>query len=200
MFGILVFSAEALLLFVRFLLYPVGMYFMDPKGLRKYPNMSLLSGMTNIPFMLEAGRGFRSKRLAELHKTHPVIRIGPNSLSYGKARAIKGHLTKCTKDDMYNLLSGSHYHLADVIDKGEHQRKRKTLSNKISRLAKQFDQHCAIAINNAMPMLLKHPDALRKLREEIDSIADEGEIAISYSKVKDLPYLRACLDESMQAL
>ncbi|BCS22405.1 cytochrome P450 [Aspergillus puulaauensis] len=345
--------------------------------------MSLLSGMTDLPFMFEAARGFRSKHLAELHKTHPVIRIGPNSLSYGDVRAIKdiyGHLTKCTKDDMYDLLSGTHFHLADVIDKGEHQRKRKVLSSayaiknledweykvadKINRLVRQFDRRCApsgkaateanmvdwrawtnfftmdaiadiglsaslgfldqgndittsetldgvtsqmsyreclhsqltalslivwaynwhnwlcrwarrlplrvgnllkkgdgfdgivihqarqrlkryqsgekledffqalmeskdgmahhlpfgeivaeisimmnagsvstaVAINNVMLMLIKHPEILRKLREEVDAIADEDEVSISYDKVKDLPYLRACLDESMRVL
>lgn len=59
---------------------------------------------------------------------------------------------------MYDLLSGSHHHLADVIDKKDHQRKRKILSSayairnleeweykiadKINRLVKKFDQHC----------------------------------------------------------
>lgn len=58
----------------------------------------------------------------------------------------------------------------------------------------------AIAINNAMYMLIRNPSKLLKLREEIDEIADENEIAISYDKIKDLPYLRACLDESMRIL
>jgi len=60
---------------------------------------------------------------------------------------------------MYDLLSGSHFHLADVLDKGEHQRKRKVLSSayaiknledweykvadKITKLLKQFDRRCA---------------------------------------------------------
>ncbi|KAL3450522.1 cytochrome P450 [Aspergillus insuetus] len=388
MYGKIALGLAIVLLVLRFTVYPVVVYFVDRKGFRRYPNMSLFSGVSNIPFMIEARRGFRSKHLAELHQKHPVIRIGPNSLSYGDVRAIKmstqdiyGHSTKCTKDDFYDLLSGSHYHLADVIDKGEHQRKRKVLSSayaiknlegweykvadKVGRLVKKFDQHSAppqegpidssctvdwrawsnfftmdaiadiglsaslgfldqgddmttsetldgttsrvsyrdclhsqltalsqlvwaykwhkslckwfrrlslkqgklldkgdgfdgivlhqarqrlqryqkgeklddffqalmeskdgapnhlpfgeivaeisimmnagsvstaVAINNAMLLLARHQPILSKLREEIDAVADSDEIAISYDKIKDLPYLRACLDESMRVL
>lgn len=92
MYGLLVFLLALCLLVARYVVWPVIYYFMDPKGLRKYPNMSLLSGITNIPFMIEATRGFRSHYLAGLHQKHPVLRIGPNSLSYGDARAIKVRL------------------------------------------------------------------------------------------------------------
>lgn len=86
-----------MLLVARFLLYPFAVYLIDPKGLRRYPNMSALSGMTNIPFMMEARKGFRSHHLMELHKKHPVIRTGPNSLSYGPVGAIKvGEATSAT--------------------------------------------------------------------------------------------------------
>lgn len=51
-----------------------------------------------------------------------------------------------------------------------------------------------------MLMLVKHPEVLKKLCEEVDAIAEEDEVSISYDKVKDLPYLRACLDESMRVL
>ncbi|EOD45773.1 Benzoate 4-monooxygenase cytochrome p450 protein [Neofusicoccum parvum] len=148
-------------LFGYFVVYPVFEYFRDPKGLRKYPNLSPLAGMTNIPFMMLAHTGARSTHMVELHKKHPVIRIGPNSLSYGDVRAIKdiyGHGTKCTKDGQYLVTSGSHFHLADVIDKPDHARKRKVLSaayalknleewehkvaDKTERMVKQFDKRC----------------------------------------------------------
>ncbi|KAL1632867.1 hypothetical protein SLS58_011314 [Diplodia intermedia] len=144
-----------------FVVYPVLEYFRDPKGLRKYPNLHPLSGMYNIPFMLLARGGARSTHMVELHKKHPVIRIGPNSLSYGDTRAIKdiyGHGTKCTKDGQYLVTSGSHYHLADVIDKPDHSRKRKVLSaayalknleewehkvaDKTAKMVAQFDKRC----------------------------------------------------------
>ncbi|RFU26472.1 hypothetical protein B7463_g9863, partial [Scytalidium lignicola] len=325
--------------------------------------------------MVESHYGFRSKKLQNLHKKHPVIRIGPNSLSYGDAQAIKdiyGHNTKCIKDDQYNVTAGTHYHLADVIDKDEHARKRKVLSaayalknleewefkvaDKASRLIKHFDscasipgstvdyrswtnffsldaiadiglskrlgfldqghdrclserldgqvmevnfrdclyavsraqsgivwsyswyktlvkitklvspfyrglwrlndswdgivlhlmrerlqrykngeklddffqslmedkngkpQHLdfgeiyaevsimmnagstttAIAMANVLYQLLRNPECLKKLRREIDGVVDTDEIVVSYDKIRHLPYLRACLDESLR--
>jgi hypothetical protein len=62
---------------------------------------------------------------------------------------------------MYNILSGSHFHLADVIDKAHHAQKRKVLSSayaiknlehweykiadKIDRVVKHFDRCCVPA-------------------------------------------------------
>merc|ERR1711939_804489 len=102
----------ALATIIFFFLYPAVHYFKDPKRLRRFPNLSLLSGISSLPFIVVAHGGFRSKYLAKVHKKHPVIRTGPNALSYGDPRAIKdiyGHNTKCVKD--------------------EHQRKRKVLSS-----------------------------------------------------------------------
>jgi cytochrome P450 len=136
-------------------------------GLRKFPNMTPLSGVSYITFMILAHGGFRSKHLAELHQKHPVIRTGPNTLSYGDVRAIKdiyGHNTKCTKDSSYVITSGSHFHLADVIDKPEHARKRKVLSSayalknlegwehkvadKTAQLIAHFDKCCTAPLPN----------------------------------------------------
>lgn len=133
-------------------------------GLRKYPNLSPFSGISALPFMFMASRGFRSMELAELHKKHPVIRTGPNMLSYGDVRAIKdiyGHNTKCTKDASYAVTAGTHFHLADVINKPDHARKRKVLSSayalknlesweykvtdKVQRMFKHFDEVCTLA-------------------------------------------------------
>lgn len=41
---------------------------------------------------------------------------------------IYGHGSPCTKDEFYSTLAGTHYHLADVVDRPEHARKRKVLS------------------------------------------------------------------------
>lgn len=129
--------------------------------------MTPLSGIFSIPFMILAHGGFRSKHLAELHQTHPVIRTGPNTLSYGDVRAIKyiyGHNTKCTKDASYVLTAGTHYHLADVVDKRDHARKRKVLSSayalknlegwehkvadKTARMVAHFDKCCTAPLNS----------------------------------------------------
>jgi len=132
-------------------------------GLRKFPNMSLFSGMSYIPYMILAHGGFRSMKLVELHKKHPILRTGPNTLSFGNARAIKdiyGHNTKCTKDKSYELTAGTHFHLADVIDKPEHARKRKVLSS-------------AYALKNLETWEYKVADKTERLIRHIDKVCTE---------------------------
>lgn len=165
MYGLLFGAALLLSTIGWFVGYHVYDYYRDVKGLRRYPAMNPLAAFTNIPFMLLSQRGFRSKRLLELHaKGNPVIRTGPNSLSYSDPKAIRdiyGHNTKCIKDEQYSMTSGSHFHLADVVDKHEHARKRKVLSSayalknleewefkvadKVERMIAQFDKRCTDA-------------------------------------------------------
>ncbi|KAH8204608.1 hypothetical protein TruAng_001237 [Truncatella angustata] len=131
MYSIVVASATTLFLITYFIIFPLISFIRDPKQLRRFPSFHPLAGFTNLIFMREAERGFRSKTLYNRHKDNPVLRIGPNALSYGNLRAIKdiyGHGTKCTKGEFYETLAGTHYHLADVVDKAEHARKRKVLS------------------------------------------------------------------------
>ena len=162
MYGLIFASLSVLLTAVWFIGYHAYDYFKDAKGLRRYPAMDALAPFTNLSFMLLARRGFRSKRLHELHsKGHPILRIGPNSLSFGSPRAIKdiyGHTTQCVKDEQYVVTSSTHYHVADVVDKKEHARKRKMLSSayalknledweykvadKVERMIRQFDARC----------------------------------------------------------
>lgn len=151
-------------LFFRFVIWAIFVYLRNPKGLRKYPLMHPLSGISDIPFMLESMRGFRSATLLQLHygQGHPVIRLGPNALSFAGGQAIPaiyGHNTPATKDRQYLNAAGSHFHLADVVDKKEHARKRKVLASafaakhledweykvadKVQRLMQRFDQHLA---------------------------------------------------------
>ena len=138
-------------------------YFRDPKALRRFPNFNVLSGITNIPYMVLSYKNFRSRRIYELHaQGMPVVRTGPNALSFSDMKAIKdiyGHSTQCTKDDQYVVQSGTHFHLADVVEKKEHARKRKVLSSayalknleewefkvadKVERLIAQFDKRCS---------------------------------------------------------
>ncbi|KAJ9317905.1 hypothetical protein DTO271D3_2003 [Paecilomyces variotii] len=158
--------AAAVLFFavVYFLVYPFIVYIRDPKGLRKYPNMSPFSGMSAMPFMLLAATGSRSKKLAEMHKKHPVLRTGPNSLSYGDARAIRdiyGHGTKCIKDPSYIVGAGTHFHLADVVDKLDHARKRKVLSS-------------AYALKNLETWEYKVTDKAQRLVNHLDKVCTEA--------------------------
>lgn len=119
-------------LFYSYLVAPIITYIRDPKNLRRYPNFRPLSGISDIPFLLAAQRGFRSRTLRALHQRNPVLRVGPNALSYGAPAAIKdiyGQGTTCVKDRFYSETSGSHAHLADVVDKQDHARKRKVLAS-----------------------------------------------------------------------
>lgn len=128
--GLLILLCAALVAY--FFLLPILAYFHDSKGLRRYPNLTFTSGFSDLSFIIEAHRGFRSKTLLEAHRSQPIVRIGPNSLSYSDPRAIKdiyGHGTPCVKDRFYSELGGSHAHLADVVNKSEHARKRKVLSS-----------------------------------------------------------------------
>lgn len=52
-----------------------------------------------------------------------------------------------------------------------------------------------------MYFLLKNPDILKRLREEVDlHAAIDTDGVATYASVKNLPYLRACLDESLSLL
>ena len=55
-----------------------------------------------------------------------------------------------------------------------------------------------IALTNVIYWLLKTPRALAKLREELDTALDADDDVVPFDRVKHLPYLRACLDESMR--
>ncbi|KAF7556158.1 hypothetical protein G7Z17_g1634 [Cylindrodendrum hubeiense] len=202
MYSILVPVGVASILFVYFIISPVFIYFQDRKNFRKYPSINAIAGITDLGFMYEYYKGFtskslnRSKRLNELHKIHPVIRIGPNSLSFSGVQAIKdiyGHGTPCTKDAFYEVTAGTHSHLADVIDKAEHARKRKVLSSayalknledwefKVAEKADQFLKACDAAATaplkagtNPDPSDLKFDYRKYSNFFSIDAIADIG--------------------------
>ncbi|KAL5362000.1 putative cytochrome P450 [Aspergillus floccosus] len=161
MLAILLFSGTVLLAVTYAVILPLIYYFYDPKGLRKYPNFSPLSGLTDLRHVYLSACGYRSRDLYKAHQHAPILRTGPNSLSFGDIRAVRdiyGHGTKCIKDLNYVILGGTHTHLFGVVEKGEHGRKRKTLSAafaiknlerwefKVSRstqrLLSALDDHC----------------------------------------------------------
>ena len=132
MFGYILSATAVFSLISYFVVYPVVEFIRDPKGLRKYPSLNWLCGISDLGFVIEANKPFRSNALLTAHKKSPVVRIGPNSLSYSDSSAIRdiyGHNTKCIKDIFYDTLAGTHHHLADVRDKQDHQRKRRILSS-----------------------------------------------------------------------
>ncbi len=131
MFAPLIFGGTALIAVAYLFILPVMNYFYDPKGLRKYNNFSPWSPFTDLRHVLLSSGGHRSRDIYEAHKKSPILRTGPNSLSFGDIRAVKdlyGHSTRVVKDKNYTILGGSHTQLFDVVEKHEHSRKRKTLS------------------------------------------------------------------------
>ncbi|KIW97332.1 uncharacterized protein Z519_02724 [Cladophialophora bantiana CBS 173.52] len=58
----------------------------------------------------------------------------------------------------------------------------------------------AIALTNILDMLIRHPQHLDTLQEEVDGVLDDDEVFASYDEVKHLPFLRACIDESMRLI
>lgn len=56
----------------------------------------------------------------------------------------------------------------------------------------------AISLANTLYYLVKNPETLVKLRQELDSALSPADHVAPWAKVKNLPYLRACIDESMR--
>jgi cytochrome P450 len=119
-----------------FLLHFPYEYFRDRKGLRRIPNATPISGLTNLWFVYHAWKGDRYEVLRQKHGVardtkKPVLRIAPNQLSFIGAQAIRdiyGHGTVMEKGWHYDLIAGPYRHLADVVDRDDHRRKRKVLS------------------------------------------------------------------------
>lgn len=56
----------------------------------------------------------------------------------------------------------------------------------------------ATAMTHCLYFLIRHPRVLAKLREELDAALGAQTTAARYEQVKDLRYLRACIDEAMR--
>ncbi|KAJ5115852.1 hypothetical protein N7456_000200 [Penicillium angulare] len=57
----------------------------------------------------------------------------------------------------------------------------------------------AIALTQVLELLIRHPNHLDTLRQEVDSVL-EGETVAPFEKVRHLPFLRSCLDEAMRII
>ncbi|KAF3071754.1 Benzoate 4-monooxygenase [Trichoderma lentiforme] len=149
------------------ILEPLFTYYWDSKKLRRFPNASLLSGISDVGYILRRYRGFRSKEIHESHLQHQVVRVGPNSLSFSTPdaiRAIYGHNTPCLKGGTYVTAAGTHPSLLDVVDKQEHARKRRILSH-------------AFATRNLEQWEFKVTDKVQKLVAQFDLLCHDGEEA-----------------------
>ncbi|KAE8375833.1 cytochrome P450 [Aspergillus bertholletiae] len=136
-------------------------YLRDPKGLRRFPGLSPLAPLTNIPYMLFASQGRRFMAIHEAHqRLGPIVRVGPNSISFNDPAAVKdiyGHGSPVRKGEFYDLLAGSHRHLADVSDRDEHSRKRRVLAGAYSQASLEHWEH---VVANRTKALIRQYDAL----------------------------------------
>lgn len=103
------------------------------RELFRYPSLTLLAPFTNLAYVahiaLLRGRS-GTEILHEKHRTAPVIRLGPNRLSFSDPAAIKdiyGTNTLCSKGDQYSTPGGTP-NLLSVVDREWHSIKRKRMS------------------------------------------------------------------------
>jgi len=53
-------------------------------------------------------------------------------------------------------------------------------------------------MTNTLYLLIKNPHTMKKLREEVDAALEPDTVIEAYAQVKDLKYLRACIDEALR--
>ncbi|KAJ9655718.1 hypothetical protein H2201_008746 [Coniosporium apollinis] len=56
----------------------------------------------------------------------------------------------------------------------------------------------AVALTHVLYYLLKNPDKLDRLRRELDMVLDTATVVPTYTSVRNIAYLRACLDEALR--
>ena len=53
-------------------------------------------------------------------------------------------------------------------------------------------------MTNILYLLIKHDKVMAKLRKELDETLEQDSVIPNYDQVKDLPYLRACIEEGLR--
>lgn len=116
------------------LLWPFIRYLQDPKGLRKYPSQNIFSGLTGLAYGWEVGRRhrvFHTRRLHEQLVRDPVVRIGPNWLSFGRGQAVRdiyGFNSPCLKGTIYDSLQGGGESLILTTSREVHSQRRRMVA------------------------------------------------------------------------
>lgn len=160
LYFVLIASATSILLLLQ-ASYLVLHYFIDRKGLRRFHNLSRLSGFTNLPWIWASIKLRRFKDLHRAHQESIIVRVAPNILSFNHpdaAASIYGHGSPCAKAPYYDSGAGHFRNLADTRNKQEHSQKRRILAsgyalttllrwedkvvNRTQALIKQYDARC----------------------------------------------------------
>lgn len=123
------------LLIAAVVTFTVGRYFIDRKGLRKYPSPSIaaFTPLWAIYYSLHNRRWTAVNAAHE--KLGPIVRLSPNHVSFTLPEALRdiyGHGAPIVKDHWYSNQAGDNPNMADATDKAVHSQKRRTLANVFS--------------------------------------------------------------------
>ncbi|EHA21529.1 hypothetical protein ASPNIDRAFT_193975 [Aspergillus niger ATCC 1015] len=117
-----------ILIVLRVVLAPIYTYLRDPKGLKRFPGVSV-APITDLWGVLQ--QYLRTRTLA-VHKAHrkygSIVRVGPTNISFSTPEAIRdiyGHGTPALKDDFYQTFNSTHLNVSDAQDRDVHSIKRK---------------------------------------------------------------------------
>ena len=109
----------------------------DPYELRKFPAPSG-AGFTNLWHAYQSRMLRRSRAILQAHdRLGPIIRIQPKHISFSDPRAVQdiyGHKSPIVKSVFYKTISGGdHESLVSTLDREDHARKRRYISNIFSQ-------------------------------------------------------------------
>ncbi|KAI1454137.1 cytochrome P450 [Annulohypoxylon moriforme] len=94
-------------------------------------------------------------------------------------------------DDLFHCLMEDRKGSQVELDRGE-------IQSEVSLMLDAGSDTTAAALTHIMYNLLRNPEKFAKLRDEIDVSLAEDETIPSFSKVRCLPYLKACIDENLR--
>jgi cytochrome P450 len=137
-----------------------------------------------------------NEKLTKLLPTHFrrlwKLNEGWNDIVYHRAmQRLRRYQAGEKLDDFFQALMEDKNGVPNNLEWGE-------IVAEVSIMMNAGSDTTAITMNNVMFWLLKNPACLARLRTEIDSVLEPDEVVAPYDKVKHLPYLRACLDESLR--
>ena len=151
---------------LRFVIWPLYLYWADSKKLRRFPSVSC-AAITNAWGVLHQYRHTRTRAVHEAHRCNgEVVRVGTEHLSFASLQAIKdiyGHGTPTTKDNFYGAFVSTHLNISDAQDKSVHSIKRRRFA---AALAQKSVVQLEKAIHGHLKRLVKVLDS--KVGKEVD--------------------------------
>lgn len=104
---------------------------------------------------------------------------------------IERHLAGEKLDDMFACLLESKNGTPHMLMLGE-------MMAECSVMINAGSETTGIALSNLLYLLIRHPQCLRRLQEEVDEALRGIEGPAPFEKVRYLPYLKAYIDESLR--